>query len=449
MLLQINFVPYSKYLNDLTMKEEFLYYVWKYRLYNTKVLQTVQGDAIEIIQPGRRNTSSGPDFLESQIKIGTMMWVGNVEIHVRSSDWNLHKHHEDKAYNNVILHVVFDSDTEIQNQKGKTIPTLELKERIQSPVWENYQKFLYSHYRFIPCEKVIPHLEHRLIENHFKTRLLIERFEEKVKRIERKLELTQNNWEAVLFILLAKYFGTKLNRDAMEYFAQSFDFTILKKCSHKKEQLEALLFGQAGFLEGMMNDEYSKNLQKEYRFLQSKFKLEPCEASIFKFYGVRPPNYITIRLAQLAALYYEYQNIFSFLIKIKKRTYYYPLFEVKITPYWETHYHFGKKSSKRSEKQITKDFIDIVLINVIIPIQYCYEKQRGVDTIEKVEEILCKIPPEKNTITQNFKTINTQLNSAWDSQALIQLKTAYCNEKKCLNCEIGNKLLRKNNGEYI
>lgn len=432
-----------------TMKEEFLYYVWKYHLYDTNFLRSVQGDRIEIIQNGRRNTSSGPDFLESQIKIGNITWAGNVEIHVRSSDWNLHKHQEDKAYNNVILHVVFESDTQIQNQKKKIIPTLELKGKIQPHVWKNYQNFLQTRYHFIPCEKMISNFEHDLILNHFKTRLLIERFEEKVAQIERKLTQTQNNWEAVLFVFLTKYFGTKLNRDAMEYFAQSFDFNTLKKCSHKKGQLEALLFGQAGFLEGNMVDEYGEKLQKEYQFLQSKFKLHPCDASIFKFYGVRPPNYVTIRLAQLAALYYEYQNIFSFLMKMKKLAYYYPLFDVKVSSYWETHYHFGKKSSKSSKKKMTNTFIDILMINVVVPIQYCYEKQRGVNAIEKVEKVLGEIKSEKNTITQNFNALNLSLKNAWDSQALIQLKTTYCNKKKCLNCEIGNKLLRNNNGEYI
>ncbi|MFV0530072.1 MAG: DUF2851 family protein [Flavobacteriales bacterium] len=427
------------------MKEDFLYYVWKYHLYSTSLLKTVQGDAIEIIKSGRRNNSSGPDFLEAQIKIETISWVGNVEIHVKSSDWNRHKHQYDKAYNNVVLHVVFEHDLIIRNERGEVIPTLVLKDKIQSHIWKNYQNFLQTHCDFIPCEKNIIHFENTLIKNHFKTRLLIERFEEKTQLIEKKLQQTQFNWEAVLFIFLTKYFGTKINREAMELVGSSFDFAVLKKCGHKKEQLEALLFGQAGFLENPIEDTYFNQLQSEYRFLQSKFELQPCKSSIFKFYGVRPPNYITIRLAQLASLYHEYHNLFSFLMKIKSVKNIYPLFDIKVDKYWETHYHFGKKTIRSSKRKLSESFIDLIVINAILPIQYCYQKQRGKHDIEIIEKILCEIKAENNTIIKNFGKLKLQSHNAWDSQALIQLKTKYCNQKKCLNCEIGNKLLQRKN----
>ncbi len=425
------------------MKEHFLYYVWKYHLYDTSSLKTIQGDTLEVIKNGRRNNLSGPDFLEAQIKIGNIIWAGNVEIHIKSSDWNLHKHQFDKAYNNVVLHVVFDYDVDVCNEKGEIIPALELKRRIQPHIWKNYQNFLQTHYHFIPCEKSIIDFKNDLIKNHFKTRLLIERFEDKTQSIEEKLEKTHYDWEAVLFLSLARYFGAKINSDAMELVSSSFEFAVLKKCRQRKEQLEALLFGQAGFLEDSIKNHYFNTLQKEYQFLQSKFNLKPYKTAIFKFYGVRPPNYVTIRLAQLAALYYEYHNLFSFLIKIKTIKNVYPLFEVKVSTYWEAHYHFNKKSTTTSKRKLSKSFIDLIVINVILPIYYCYQKQQGKDRMEVIEKMLYEIKEENNTIIKKFSKLNLQSHSAWDSQALIQLKTRYCNQKKCLNCEIGNKLLRR------
>ncbi len=425
------------------MKEEFLYYVWKYHLYDTSFLQTIQGDIVQVVEKGRRNSSSGPDFLEAQIRINTLVWVGNVEIHVKSSDWDKHNHQYDKAYNNVVLHVVFEYDKKVYNEEGKPVPTIELKGRVECHIWNNYQKFIRSCYNFIPCEKSIVQFNDELIKSHLKTRLLIERFENKTQFIQKQLAQTQNNWEEVLFVSLARYFGTRANCEAMELLVRSFDFKVLKKCQQKKIQLEALLFGQAGFLNRKLNDVYFKQLRLEYQFLQSKYELEPCEVSIFKFYGVRPSNYITIRIAQLAALYYEYQNLFFFLMKIKTVKNIYSLFDVEISDYWKNHYRFGKKSAQYSERYLSKSFIDLIIINAVLPMQYCYEKQRGKNNMALIEKILYEIKPEKNVIIQNFKELNLQSKNAWDSQALIQLKTMYCNQKKCLNCEIGNKLLRK------
>ncbi|MFV0237120.1 MAG: DUF2851 family protein [Flavobacteriales bacterium] len=425
------------------MKEDFLYYVWKYHLYDRSFLRTIQGDLIEVIKKGRKNDISGPDFLEAEIKINKLIWVGNVEIHVKSSDWNLHNHQYDKAYNNVVLHVVFEYDKEIYNQRGKPIPTLELKKRIKSYVWDNYQKFTHSRYDFIPCERSLYHFKDELVKNHLKTRLLIERFECKTQLIQEELAKAKNDWEAVLFIILARCFGTRVNRDAMEFLAKSFNFRILKKCQEKKELLEALLLGQAGFLEDQQGDAYFNRLQSEYKFLQSKFELKPCEASNFKFYGIRPSNYSTIRIAQLASLYYVCQNLFSFLMKIKRVKNLYSLFDVEVSDYWNSHYHFGKKSTRVFKRRFSQSFVDLIIINVVLPIQYCYGRQRGKDSIEVVEKILCEMRFENNSVTQNFKNLNLESKSAWDSQALIQLKTVYCNQKKCLNCEIGNKLIRK------
>lgn len=232
----------------------------------------------------------------------------------------------------------------------------------------------------------------------------------------------------------------------MELLVASFKFTVLKKSQWKKVQLEALLFGQAGFLEDdQLEDVYFRQLQLEYRFLQSKFELKPCEVSVFKFYGVRPTNYITIRIAQLASLYYEYQNLFSFLMKIKTVKNLYSLFDVKVSDYWKSHYHFGKKSTRAFKRDLSRSFIDLIIINVVLPIQYCYEKQQGRNSIEIVEKMLYSMKAEKNVITENFNKLNMSSENAWDSQALNQLKTIYCTQKKCLNCEIGNKLLKRSN----
>jgi len=425
------------------MNEDFLYYVWKHRLYNSADLKTTRGVPFEVIKPGTKNNTCGPDFLEAHLKINHTLWVGNIEIHLQASDWNLHKHQQDKAYNNVILHVVYENDIDIKNERSEIIPAFELKGKIKNVIKENYQNFLRAKPCFIPCEKQLIRFDNEMIKNHWKSRLLVERFEVKTLAIKSRLRKTHYDWEAVLFFLLAKYFGTKLNRQPMEIWADSFDYKILKKCQHNKKAVEALFFGQAGFLSGNMEEGYFNQLKKEYQFLQQKYHLTPCEPVMFKFYGVRPPNYPTIRLAQLAALYYEYHHLFSFLIKMNQLANFYALFEIELETYWQKNYHFGKLSKRPSKRTLSKSFVHLVLINVILPLKYCYMQQQAKQNIEEVVDFLHLLPAERNSIISSFTQLKLSSENAWDSQALIQLKTQYCDLKRCLNCEIGNQLLRK------
>ena len=425
------------------MNEAFLYYVWKYHLYDKKNLQTTNKEELKVIKNGIRNRSSGPDFIDAKIQIDDIVWIGTVEIHIKTSDWVRHNHQVDKAFNNVILHVVYEHDKEIENQEGQKIPVLELKDRLDSIIWERYHNFISSKTSFIPCEKALVNFDNDFVKKHSLERLAIERFESKTLLIQEKLTLYSNDWEALLFFYIARYLGANVNQEAIELVVSSFDFSIVKKCYHNKKYLEALFLGQAGFLEKNQDDDYLINLQKEYRFLQSKYNLKPFDSSIFKFYGVRPPNYPTIRLVQLASLYSEYQNLFSFLIRIQKKEHFYPLFEFDVDPYWKEHYHFGRKSKKYSERYLSRLSIDLILINVILPIRYCYFKEQGTNTIEIVQELLMSTKPEKNNIVKDFSELKFKANDAWESQGLIQLKTMYCNQKKCLNCEIGNQLLKR------
>ena len=425
------------------MSEDFLYYCWKHQLFDQELLTSNEGEALEIVKRGERNTSSGPDFANAQIRIANTLWAGNIEIHVKSSDWNLHQHTADEAYNTVILHVVFENDTDIVNQKGEKIPVLELKNRINPSLLAHYERFL-QHFSFIPCEKTLIHYSNEFKKSHWITRMNFERLESKTDMIQQLLQTKKNDWEAVLFHLLARYFSSKSNREAMEIWANSFDFSILKKSLHKPETAEALLMGQAGFLEkNHPEDAYFKKIKTEYQFLKEKFSLQPCSATMFKFYGVRPPNYPTVRIIQLMALYQEYQHLFSLLMGISTLEKIYPIFEVSVPQYWKNHYQYGKISSKNQERSFTQSFIDLLIINVILPLKYAYYQHIGKELSDEFEQILTQIKPEKNHIIKGYEELNFKANTAWETQGLLQLYNQYCTLKQCLQCELGSEMLQK------
>jgi len=424
------------------MQEDFLHYIWKLKKFNTSCLKTTNNEDVEIVSVGQHNFNSGPDFFNSQLKIDNQLWAGNVEIHVKSSDWFVHNHEVDSAYDNVILHVVWEYDTEVFRKDNTQIPTIELKKFVSKEALQNYQKLFSKVDKWINCEYDFNDVDDFTIVNWLE-RLYFERLERKSKDIEKLLKSSANNWEAVLFKMLAKNFGLKVNGESFLSIANSIDFSIARKQQSNLNSLEALLFGQAGLLDKGIQDPYFIYLKKEYTFLTKKFNLSNSNVTPLQFFRLRPPNFPTIRLSQLANLYHLHQNIFSKIIETKSIEDFYKLFKVGTSSFWESHYTFDKKS-KQSKKVITKSFIDLLLINTIIPIKFSYAKQIGKSNEESILSLIQKIASEKNSIVEKFNELKSVSKSALQSQALIQLKTEYCDKNKCLQCAIGYGILTRN-----
>jgi len=424
------------------MQENFLHYIWKHKKFDTSNLKTINGEPITLFSVGQHNLDSGPDFFNSQIKINNQLWAGNVEIHVKSSDWFVHNHENDKAYDNVILHVVWEHDTEVYRKDNRPIDTLELKTYVSKATLENYEKLFSVSQKWINCEKDFASVDNFKIESWLE-RLYFERLERKAIDIENLLKQSTNNWEAVLFKMLSKNFGLKVNGDSFLSIANSFDFSVLKKSQAKLESIEALLFGQAELLESDFQDTYYLKLQNEYKFLKQKFNLNNTGVVSPKFFRLRPPNFPSIRLSQLAKLYFSHHNLFAAIIETNTIKEFYKLFTVEASSYWETHYMFGK-TSKLSRKKLTKQFVDLLLINTIIPIKFSFAKYKSKDINDEIIKLIKEISTEKNSIVVAFNRLKPVSKSAIQSQALIQLKANYCDMNKCLQCEIGNVLLTRN-----
>ncbi|MFD0991412.1 DUF2851 family protein [Mariniflexile jejuense] len=422
------------------MQEDFLHYIWKHKKFEVNQLKTTQGDAVLVTSVGQHNFNAGPDFFNAQLKIGEQLWAGNVEIHVKSSDWFLHNHEVDKAYDNVILHVVWEHDTDIFRKNNTPIPTLQLKDVVSNVILNNYEKLFSKSGKWINCENDFASVDDFLINNWLE-RLYFERLERKSLEIQKLLEETKNDWEAVLFVMLTKNFGLKVNGESFFSIAKSVDFSIVRKVQSNQETLEALLFGQAGLLEQDIEDGYYSMLIKEYHFLKQKFKLENKHVISPQFFRLRPPNFPTIRLSQLAGLYFNNQNLFSKIIALNNLDEFYKLFDVTTSLYWETHFSFGK-ASKTSTKKLTKPFIDLLLINTIVPIKFCYAKQNGHDINNIILNIATEITSEKNSIVDAFNKLKKTSKTSLHSQALIQLKTEYCNKNNCLQCAVGSQLIK-------
>ncbi|WP_298897387.1 DUF2851 family protein [uncultured Psychroserpens sp.] len=423
------------------MQEAFLHYVWNYKKIDVFDLKTTQHEPLEIISGGRLNSNSGPDFFNGQLRIGNQLWAGNIEIHIKSSDWFVHGHEQDPSYDNVILHVVYEHDTEIFRHDNSIIPTLELKSIINKDLLDNYKTLFSTKNVWINCEKDFADVSN-FVMTHWLERLYFERLEHKSEYIEHLLKATKNNWESVLFKLLTKTFGLKVNGDSFLSLANSMDFSVIRKSQSNVLSLEALFFGQSRLLSGNCDHSYYKELQKEYHFLKQKFQLENHGVIPLQFFRLRPLNFPTIRLSQLANLYFKEHHLFSKAMSIDKLSDYYALFEVPTSSFWESHYTFGKET-KPLKKIITKSFVDLLLINAILPLKFYHAKQKMESKEDVIVEIIDKIASEKNSIVEGFNALKLVSKSAMTSQALIQLKQNYCNKNKCLKCAIGNSLLSK------
>ncbi|WP_111709284.1 DUF2851 family protein [Lutibacter citreus] len=422
------------------MNENLLHFIWKLRLFPNENIFTTKGERIRIISNGIHNLNSGPDFFNSKIEINNQVWAGNVEIHIHSSDWYQHNHELDSNYDSVILHVVWEHDVEIFRKSNEKIPTLELKNLISSELLNKYYKLMNDKKKWINCENEIGSIDSFVLKN-WTERLFIDRLELKSKLVLELLKSNNNHWEATLFKLLAKGFGLKVNGESFLNFANSFDFNIIRKLFGNQEQLEALFFGQAALLSKECESHYYSKLKNEYDYLKTKFNLNPIAITQIQFFRLRPSNFPSIRLSQLVSLYSVHQNLFSKIIAAETLNEFYDLFEVKTLPFWETHYTF-ETESKKSTKKLTKSFIDLLIINTIIPLKFVYLKSMGKSDFNSLLELMEQIKPEKNTIISNFEMLKIKSENAFTTQALLHLKKEYCNKNLCLNCAIGTNLLK-------
>jgi hypothetical protein len=422
------------------MKEDFLHYLWKFKKFDALNLKTSNEEEITIINVGQYLELAGPDFFNAQITIGNQKWAGNVEIHLKSSDWYVHHHERDSAYENVILHVVWEHDAEIFRSNNTEIPVLELKKYVEKETIENYQSLI-SPKSWIFCEKQLINIDEFTLKN-WQERLFFERLERKSQPIFDLLEQTNQDWEAVLFCLLAKNFGLNTNGEIFLKIAQSIPFSIIRKESFEIENLEALLFGTAGLLDSEKEDNYFKDLKFRYYYLLHKYQIEKNSIEPVQFFKHRPDNFPTIRLSQLANLYHSQQNLFSKISGLNSLKKSYELFQITTSDYWKNHYQFDKESPKKN-KMLSKSFIDLIVMNTIIPLQFAYAKSQGKEISEDLISLLNEVAPEKNAIVDKFSFFGIKAKSAFETQSLLQLKNEYCNKSKCLECAVGMELLKK------
>jgi hypothetical protein len=416
------------------MKEDFLHYIWQYKKFDFLDLRTTNNEKLSIIKVGEFTQLAGPDFFNAQIEIDQQKWAGNVEIHIKSSDWYVHNHERDDNYDSVILHVVWEHDAAIFRKDNSEIPVLEMKNYVSTTLVQQYEK-LKATKSWIFCENEIKTIPSFVFKN-WQERLFFERLERKSNPIETLLLENKNDWEATFFCFLAKNFGLNTNGESFFKIAQSIPFSILRKEAFEVENIEAIFFGSSNLLENDKEDNYFKNLKQRWEYIQNKHRLQLVYIETVQFFKHRPDNFPTIRLSQLANLYHTHQNLFSKSINAKNIEELYQIFQISVTDYWKVHYNFDKVSPNKP-KFLSKTFIDLLIINTIIPFRFAYEKSLGKETSEENIEFLEKISAEKNAIINKFNAIGITSKNAFETQSLLQLKNEYCDKSKCLQCSIG------------
>ncbi len=430
------------------MKEDLLQFIWKFKYFNSDRLITIDGDEVRIIHQGTHNFDQGPDFLNAKIQINDTVWAGNVEIHLYSKQWDQHRHQIDERYKNVILHVVWKHDGDTLDCNGNKLPTIELHDRVSKLLLEKYRTMMEKEQGqkgfFIPCENLL-HVVDDLRWSTWKSRLVAERLENKTEKVFRVLEHAGNNWEEAMWRLVAANFGGKMNGQLFQGIAETVPQRIIGRHRNQIVTVEAILFGQAGLLEGSFGDPYPKMLQKEYRFYQKKYQLQKTDGTVC-FARMRPANFPTVRLAQLASLVCSSSHLFSKLMEFESVAEVVDCLKAVPNDYWLYHFRQDDEASELpKEKPLGKQMIENVMINTVCPILFAYgifhkdEKQK-----EKAMDWLENLSAEKNVITKGFERLGVKNKSAFDSQALIQLKNFYCDKRRCLECGIGNTILGRN-----
>lgn len=429
--------------------EQLLHYCWKHKLFPLTPLATTSGLQVEVIDPGLHNRNSGPDFFNAKVRIGGTLWVGNIEIHDRASDWFRHGHDRDAAYDNVVLHVCGSADTEITTHGGQHPPQMELS--VPEHVSEHYQQLLTTD-SYPPCYQAIPQLS-RLMVHSWMSALETERLEQKTQAIVRRVNLCEGSWEAGYFVTLARNYGFGINGEAFETWALNIPLNAIAHHRDNLFQVEAIFMGQAGLLEldtipkyyqkDALNEGYFTRLRNEYQFLAHKFGMKPMDATLWRFLRLRPQNFPHIRIAQLANLYHQNRAGLSQLVECETIEQMKDLLATCVTPYWETHYTFGSTSCK-TQKNLSDASLNLLIINTAVPMLFAYGRHRSNERLcDRAFDLLEQLKAENNHITRMWQQCGLEIKSAADSQALIQLKNNYCDRKDCLRCRFGYEYLKR------
>ncbi|MFT5723035.1 MAG: hypothetical protein ACI9JN_000140 [Bacteroidia bacterium] len=423
------------------MKESFLHYIWQTAQFDHTDLTTTSGAHLTILKKGSPHQDGGPDFINALIKLDSETWAGQVEIHIQSSDWFKHNHHLDSAYDNTVLHVVYEYDADVRRSNGTIIPCLILKPRIGEELLLGYER-LTNNSDKIPCHNMLPHMANETAIFTIEAKA-IDRLKDKSVVILNKLERCQNDWQEVLYQMIAIALGMRVNKVPFELLAKQLPLKLISKYRNNLETMEALVFGSAGFLHKHHVDAYGKSLFLEYIFLSTKHQITPIPVETWKFLRLRPANFPTIRLAQLATLLHQKEGLFS---RVKDELQYdnlLALFRIEPSAYWRTHYRFDQVSANKS-KQVGKNLIHNILINAVVPILYCYGlKQNNLMLQDQCLELLESIPAEQNAITLYYQTRGLTITNALQSQGVLQLHNKLCIFKDCLNCQIGHHILKR------
>lgn len=425
------------------MNEDFIAFIWKFQLFDHNELKIHSGESLSILTNGYQNNDSGPDFMEAEIRIGSIKWSGAVELHINASYWDSHRHYEDENYNNVILHVVWSNDKEIKRRDGTLIPTLEIKDRVDKHLIENYFEFKESIYE-IPCQNHFTEVS-SLVKMDMIHRVLFERLSRKANSILHDLESNKNDWEQQCFQSLCTYFGFRLNNESFSRLSKSIPYSVIRRHVGKLSSIESLIFGQSGWLEDDFESCYHQELTSEYRLLLKKHQLKrSLDLKNWKFNRTRPANFPTLRMAQLSALLNSSSRLFDYFIYTNYEELKHWL-RTDVSGFWKDHYHFAKDAKSRMKNSLGIDSVNILIINAIVPLRFAYGI--FIDNIEYSDSainLLHDIKPEKNRIISKWNRIGQGSGDAGMSQGLIELFQSYCCKKKCLSCKIGNSLLRKN-----
>jgi hypothetical protein len=421
------------------MTERLLQFIWQFQYYNTSALTTEDGQQLQIIFQGQFHQNQGPDFINAKVAVANTTWAGNIELHLRSSDWHRHHHSSDDNYDNTILHVVWEHDVEIAHADGSIIPTLVMQNRVSNLLVDHYTTLQQSP-QFVPCYNFLPAVDD-LKWSMWKQRLTIERLQRKASHVLQLLNQANNHWEEVLWWMLARNFGTKVNADSFESIARSIPITVLGKHKNQIHQLEGLLLGQALLLNRTFDEDYPKLLQREYRFLQKKYQLKQINLPPHLL-RMRPANFPTIRLAQLAMLVFQSAHLFSNIIEAGELQKVREFLNCTANDYWHYHYLLDEPTAYKP-KQVGEQMVNNIIINTIVPVVFAYGLfNKNEIQKEKALQWLSQLEPEENAITKRWKHTGVTNTNAGESQALIELKNNYCNERRCLECTIGNAVLK-------
>lgn len=431
--------------NSLTLKipqvtEAFLQYLWQHRLFD-EPLTTVDGLSVEVLRPGLLNTDAGPDFMDVRLRIDGCLWAGSVEVHLRSSDWNRHHHTSDYAYNGVLLHVVYQHDAEIRLPDGSVLPTLEVREVIPEMVWHNYETLLSPPSEMaVGCAGRITQVP-SVVRRAALDSLSVERMQRKTQVVARMLDESRGNWEQCCYLLLAHYFGGRVNAFPFELMAKSIDMNLLARWRDDTQRLEALLFGQAGMLQEFFEDDYPRQLQADYQALRQGAGLKPISAHLWKFFRLRPSGFPTLRISQFAQLLGRSQSLFSRLLEMDRVEELRDCFDVAASDYWTTHYRFDQPSTAR-HKGVGRDFVDGLILNAWIPLLFEYGQRHDDDGCrQQALDLLQQLPAEKNRVSRIWHSVSVDAENAAQSQALLQLYNEYCQQHRCLQCPLGYYVL--------